>query len=175
MKRKPLDEQGLWQYAVRALGARAHSAAEMRTKLMARANRQEDVEGILARLAEYGYLNDVRFAEMVAGTRLETQGFGKARVLRELRQRRVASGTAEEAAARTFAGVDEMELAAQYLQRRILRHGPLLDEPKQLASAYGKLRRAGFPTPVILTVLKRHARDPELLDTFEEPPEETAG
>ena len=173
MTRKRLDAEQLWHYAVRALAGRAHSTGEMRTKLEARASRPDDVPAILARLLDYGYLDDARFAEMVAGVRLQTQGFGKARVLRELSQRKVAPKLAQAAAARTFSDVSENDLVEQYLERRVLRPGALLEAPKDLASAYRKLRRAGFSTPAILAALKRRTRDPELVDTFEEPEEES--
>jgi len=40
-----------------------------------------------------------------------------------------------------------------------------------MASAYRRLLRAGFRSAVIVRVLKKFARDPDLLDGFE-PPEE---
>src|ERR1035438_7409691 len=51
-KRKPrhMDAEGLWIYALRALGGRAHSTGEMREKLARRAERAQDVETVLARL-----------------------------------------------------------------------------------------------------------------------------
>ena len=53
----------LWGYALRVLGGRACSIGELREKLLRRAERAEDVPGLLARLKEYGYLDDQRFAE----------------------------------------------------------------------------------------------------------------
>ena len=69
-KRTPrlLDADGLWELALKALGARACSAGELRQKLRARATNLEDVDATLARLKEYRYLDDRRFAEnMVCG------------------------------------------------------------------------------------------------------------
>ena len=67
-ERKPrcLDREGLWNYALRALGGRAHSTGEMREKLGRRAERAEDVEGVLARLKESKYLDDRQFADAAA-------------------------------------------------------------------------------------------------------------
>ena len=42
-----------------------------------------------------------------------------------------------------------------------------------MASAYRRLLRAGFRSGTIVKVLKKFARDPDLLDGFE-PPEEPA-
>jgi hypothetical protein len=55
--------------------------------------------------------------------------------------------------------------------RSASREGLFQDE-KELASAYRKLLRAGFTSGNIVRVLKRFARDPDLLDALE-PPEET--
>ena len=46
---------------------------------------------------------------------------------------------------------------------------------KELASAYRKLLRAGFSSGNIVRVLKRFARDPDLLDQFEPPVETEEG
>jgi len=42
-----LDSEALWQYALRALAGRAHSAGDLRQKLERRAERAGDVAGIL--------------------------------------------------------------------------------------------------------------------------------
>src|SRR6202171_5687255 len=89
-KKAPLAAQALWDYAVKALAARAHSTGELRRKLAARAEGADDVEAPIARLRDYGYLNDHRFAENFAGSKLENNGLGKSRVLIDLRQRKVS-------------------------------------------------------------------------------------
>ena len=58
--------RSLWQYALKILAGRAHSAGEMREKLRRRAARAGDVEEALARLKDLGYLDDRRFAERFA-------------------------------------------------------------------------------------------------------------
>src|SRR5215831_14168663 len=96
-ERKPrqLDGEGLWNYALRALGGRAHSTGEMREKLSRRAADPEDVDRVLARLKDSRYLDDHRFADGYATARLANERLGKTRVLRDLRHRRVAPALAE--------------------------------------------------------------------------------
>ena len=62
-KRKRLDAEGLWQYALKTLGSRAQSTGELREKLRQRAETASDVDEALSRLKDLGYLNDQRFAE----------------------------------------------------------------------------------------------------------------
>jgi tripartite-type tricarboxylate transporter receptor subunit TctC len=54
------------------------------------------VDAVLAKLKDAKYLDDQRFAENYAAARLENEGFGKMRVLRDLRQHRVAPKLAEQ-------------------------------------------------------------------------------
>jgi regulatory protein len=176
MKKKALlPAEALWDFAVKTLAARAHSAAELRRKLTAKAERSADVEDAIARLREYGYLNDSRFAENFAGTKLENQGVGKSRVLRDLRERRVSPALAQRTVDRVYKEVDEMELIASFIRRKVRTKEPLpeaLEDPKTLASAYRKLIRAGFSPSNVIRALKRIAKRQDLLDGFE-PEEET--
>ena len=65
-----LDAEALWGYALKVLGGRAYSSGELREKLRRRAARSGDVDDILARLKDHGYLDDRRFAEGFAASRL---------------------------------------------------------------------------------------------------------
>src|SRR5689334_11847371 len=95
-KIRRLDADALWAYALKALGGRAHSTGELREKLRRRAQKPEDVDDVLARLKEYSYLDDRRYAETFASARLANEKFGRTRVVRDLRQHRVAPGLADE-------------------------------------------------------------------------------
>lgn len=164
-----MDADALWEFAVKALAQRAHSTAELKRKLARRADRASDVDAILLRLKEYGYLDDARFAEDFAATRLQDRGLGAHRVLRDLRERRIAPQLAERTVRKVYADVDEDRLVEEHIRRRL--RAVEFHDQKELASSYRKLLRAGFSTGAIVRALKRFAREPELLDGFE-PPEE---
>ena len=172
-KRASLDADGLWELALKLLGGRAYSSGELRQKLRTRAGRAEDVDATLARLKEYRYLDDRRFAESFAAARLENQRLGRNRVARDLRGRRVAPAVAEAAIEKTYQRVDEVALIEAYIRKKYRDTPPadLFQTEKQLASAYRRLMRAGFGSGNIIRALKRFAAHPELLDGFE-PPEE---
>jgi regulatory protein len=178
MARKPpprLDADALSDYAVRLLAGRAHSIGELRRKLERKAAQAADVEPVLARLKEHGYLDDRKFAESYAEARRGENRFGRNRVLRDLRERRVAPALAERTVEHVYSEVNEEALIEDFLRRKY-RTAPregLFQEDKDLASAYRKLARAGFRAGDIVRVLKRFAKDPDLLDGFE-PPEEGA-
>ena len=174
-KRAVLSPEALWAFAVKALAARALSTGELRARLLERAERPADVEHTIARLRDYRYLDDSRFAENFAGAKLENDGYGKARVLRDLRERKVSAAVAQRTVDRLYGKLDEMELIADFIRRKIKTQAPLpeaLEDPKILTSAYRKLLRAGFSSSNAIGALKRIAKKQDLLDDFEPPEEE---
>jgi regulatory protein len=174
-KKTLLDAGALWEYAVRVLAGRAYSTGELREQLRRKAARAADVDPTIARLKEYGYLDDRKYAENFAAARLENQGLGKTRVLADLSRRRVAPAVAQQTVGKVYREVDEEALAEQFVRRkfRLAPKENLFREEREMASAYRRLLRAGFRSATIVTVLKKFARDPDLLDGFE-PPEEPA-
>ena len=136
-----------------------------------RAANPADADGVIDRLKDIGYLNDQRFAENYAVARVENEGFGRMRVLNDLRSRRVSGQMAEQAVEHAIGDKSEAALIDAFIERRmhsVAAGGPIEDERK-LAAAYRKLRRAGFSSGPILSALKRIAARP---DALEEPLEE---
>jgi regulatory protein len=172
-KRLRKDAAALWEYALRVLAGRAHSSGELREKLRGKAELAGDVDPTIARLKEYGYLNDRTFAENFAAARLENEGLGKTRVLADLSRRRVAPAVAQQTVGKVYEDVNEQTLAEEFVRRkfRMASRANLFQDQKQMASAYRRLVRAGFRSATVVAVLKKFAADPELLDGFE-PPEE---
>jgi len=167
----------LFEYSVRYLAQRSCSSEELKTKLRRRAARSSDADSVVARLQDAGYLNDARFAESFASSRAENDGFGRMRVLSDLRSRRVAPTTAERAVAEVFAGKDEADLIDAFIERRMpsLKEAGLIEDQRDLAKAFRRLRRAGFSSGGALSALKRRAARPEEIEEpteDEEDPEE---
>jgi regulatory protein len=173
-KRLLPDAAALWEYALLVLGGRAYSSGELRDKLRGKAQRAADVDPTMARLKEYGYLDDRKFAESFAAARLENQGLGKTRVLADLSRRRVAPAVAQQSVGKVYENVSEEALAEAFVRSkfRMASREHLFQDDKHMAPAYRRLVRAGFRPATAIAVLKKFARDPDLLDGFE-PPEET--
>lgn len=165
-KPKTLDQNALLDYAGMALSARAQSLSELRTRLRRRAADPQDVEIVIAKLKENGIVDDTRFAASYVSWRRENQGLGKTRVLHDLMARRVAPAVAREAVDEAYKEVDEIALIETYLEKRYRGKdlGALLAEPKHLASAFRRLRTAGFSAGNSIKVLKRFAARAEELE-----------
>jgi len=95
-------EPSLSARAMRLLARREHSRDELRRKLARIASEGEDVDGVVEKLAQKGWLSDARYAEQAV--RAKARRFGPLKVARELR----AKGVADETIAAAFqaAGVD---------------------------------------------------------------------
>jgi regulatory protein len=157
-------------YAARTLSGRAQTSSELREKLRRRAVRKEDVDGVISRLKDAGYLNDKRFAESFANWRRDNAGFGKTRVVRDLMSRRVAPARAKQAADTAYQESDEIAMIEAFLARKYRGKDlkTMLTEEKHLASAYRRLRGAGFGTGNSIKVLKRYAAEADRLEEMEE-------
>jgi len=166
-----LNAERLWSYALRLLSGRAYSTGELREKLRRRAEREADADNAIARLKDLGYLDDRRFAETFAHARLSGEKLGSARVAQDLRRRRVAPSLAERTVREVYQDVDETALIEDWVRRkyRLAPREGLFDSDKDMAAAYRRLLHAGFRSGEIVRVLKRFAKNPELLDAWEPP------
>ena len=156
----PLDtEEELYDVALRALMRRAHSVEEMKKKLARRTRNELLVRVVLARLKENGQLNDERFAKQFTRNRTESRKQGQFRIARELRTRGVSDVNISSALEASAAESDPAALVRQRIARKLKSlRGPLSEEKiddKKLASIYGSLLRAGFPSDLIRRELKR--------------------
>ncbi|MDQ2775112.1 MAG: recombination regulator RecX [Acidobacteriota bacterium] len=172
-KAKKLNADQLWDYALKALGQRAYSAGEIRQKLMGRAETSADVTQTMLKLRDYGLTDDKKFSEAFASSRLQNQGLGSFRVLRQLRAKRVAGPVAANAVSTAYAGTSEAALIENFLSRKY-RNTDLrefLKQQKNVASVYRRLRTAGFSSGSSLDALKRYTKS---VEDWSEPPEEDA-
>lgn len=160
-------------YAGQALTMRAQSAAELRTRLLKKGT-AADVDSVLSKLKEAGYLDDSKFAAAYAGWRKDNEGFGRGRVLRDLIARKVPTPVAKAASEAAFRETDEVEMIEAFLARKFRGKNlaEMLKEEKGLASAYRRLRTAGFSTSNSIRVLKRFSYKAEQLEDSE-PTEES--
>jgi regulatory protein len=130
--------------AIKLLTAKSRSIAELRELLMQGRNATtDDVEEVLARLKEYGYLDDERFALSYASSRVRQRPVGRARLKRDLALKKVDKEIADEALDLVFAENSESDLIDLAIEKRTrLRGRPKnRDEAKRL---FDHLLRQGF-------------------------------
>jgi regulatory protein len=135
---------------------RAHSIYEMREYLGRRAQDEQKVRAIIARLCDQHYLDDARYALEYARQHAMARRQGPFRIARELRARGVAEGDIKAALDHVFTETDETALARSRLKRQLARARGPVDERKA-ASLYRSLLRAGFSSDIIRRELRRAA------------------
>lgn len=120
--------------ALRILGYRFNSEAELRRKLEAKRFDGETIAATLARLREEKWLDDDRYAGAYVRTRVR-KGLGRLRIRGELRAAGVDEEAAERALRENAAGEEErLQAAYEKLARR-------LSDPDKIAA---RLLRQGF-------------------------------
>jgi regulatory protein len=149
-----LNEEALYDYAVKALGRRMRTQVELRRLMKVRVEPGERgdaaISNVLARLNERGYLNDAAYAETYARLRQENDKFGQRRVRQSLGQKGVSSEIVNKVVEASYAQTNEEALARQYLERKRIRKP---ENEKETARVMRRLVTAGFSTGVIYKIL----------------------
>ena len=169
-KPEPLTEAALYEYAANALGRRMRTIAEltrlMRQRVEPGESGQAKINAVIARLKEYGYLNDADYATNYARLRQENASFGKRRVRQDLAVKGVKAEVIASTLDAVYEDVNEEALARRHLERKGVKQ-PTND--KEAARVMRMLIRAGFSTGVIYGILKRWNISEDALAALENP------
>ena len=164
----PLDENALHEYALKSLGRRMRSESELRRLMQAKVEREESgaakINKVIARLKEYGYLDDTAFAENYTQLRQQNEKFGARRVSQELNRKGIAQQTISETIETKYAEVSEEALAREHLERKRIRKP---ENEKETARVMRRLVTAGFSTGVIYKILRQWDVPDEALAALE--------
>jgi regulatory protein len=152
--RKFDTEDELYDVALRALMRRAHSVHEMKQKLARRTDNELLVRVVMARLKENGQLDDQRYAQQFIRDRTQSRKQGQFRIRRELRARGVSDSVIKTTLEESATQNDPAATVRQRIERKLKSYRGEIDGQK-IASIYGSLLRAGFPSDLIRTELKR--------------------
>jgi regulatory protein len=137
-----------FQRAAKLLAAKPRSIAELRERLAERCSNKAIVETVIARLREYGYLDDERYALTYASSKVRQQPVGRRRLQQSLVMKQVDRKVADEALDQVFAETSEEDLIDQAIAKRVRLRG----RPKTRAEAkslFDYLLRQGFPFDLV--------------------------
>jgi regulatory protein len=137
-----------FQRAVKLLAAKPRSIEELRERLAERCSSKEIVEIVIARLREYGYLDDERYALGYAASKVRQQPIGRRRLEQSLQMKKVDRAVAEEALDQVFAETPEAELLDRALAKRIRLRGRPTTRA-EAKSLFDHLLRQGFPFELV--------------------------
>jgi len=137
-----------FQRAGKLLAAKARSVAELRERLLERCSDKAVVEIVIARLREYGYLDDERYAVSYASSKVRQSPVGRRRLEQSLAMKKVDRAAANEALDQVFAETPEEVLIDRAIEKRVRLRG----RPKTRAEAkslFDHLLRQGFPFELV--------------------------
>lgn len=171
-----LNESGLYDYAVKALGRRMRTEVELRRLMRGRVEPGPGGEGVvqtvIGRLKEQRYLDDRSYAETFSRLRRENEKFGQRRVRQALGQKGVSAKIVDQVVTEGYAKTDEEALARQYLERKRLRKPA---DEKETARVMRRLVAAGFSIAVIYRVLRQWDVPEESLSALDSVEEQEHG
>jgi regulatory protein len=164
-----LDESALREYAVKSLGRRMRSESDLRRLMRAKVEPDETgaakVNAVIARLKEYGYLNDIVFADNYVQLRQQNEKHGARRVRQDLGLKGVSKEIIADTIQTRYADVNEEALARLHLERKRIRK-PTND--KETNRVMRRLVTAGFSTGVIYKILRQWEVPDEALAALDE-------
>jgi regulatory protein len=135
------------------LARRPRSVAELRRALEKKFPDNPANEEAIARLRSLGYLNDKKFAEIMAASLARNRGYGRFRVRRELKSRLVDYRTIEPALEEAYEETDERELLTRTIEKKISAMKLPLT-PSKLNSLCQSLVRRGFAPDAIIKAVR---------------------
>ena len=149
------------QRAVKLLAAKPRSVQELRERLLEKQWADEAAaDYALAKLKEYGYLDDERFAFGFASYRVRQKPVGRQRLARDLQTKKVSKETADAALELVYQETPEEELIARAIEKRVrLRGRPTTRQ--ETKSLYDHLQRLGFSYDLIIRKVREASDAPE--------------
>ena len=152
------------QRAVKLLAAKPRSVEELRERLLEKEWTDEAAaDYALAKLKEYGYLDDDRFAFGFASYRVRQKPVGRQRLARDLQTRKVPKETAEAALELVYQETPEEELIARAIEKRVrLRGRP--QTRQETKSLYDHLLRLGFSYDLIIRKVREASSEQDVED-----------
>lgn len=144
--------------AIRLISAKSRSVNELRERLLqGRGTNKADVEAVISRLKEYGYLDDERFAFSYASLKIKQRPIGRRRLERDLKFKKVDSAIAAEALELVYAETSEEELIDRAIEKRIRLKGRPSNR-LEAKSLFDHLLRQGFPFELVCEKVRTASR-----------------
>jgi regulatory protein len=142
------------------LNRRERTVSEVRSHLGRKGVSEESVDACIRTLADQGFLDDARFAQLFVSDKRELEQWGSERIRRGLLARGIERDLAERVLERPrddrVPEPSELDRALALLRRRF--PAPIGDR-RDRERAFGVLIRKGYESELALDALAAHARD----------------
>ncbi len=143
--------------ALKMLGRRELSEAQIRQRLARRQHADEDIDAAVARLREERAIDDVRVAEAIARTQVSIKKRGRLRVRRQIEQAGILPATANRVINAVYGALDQDALLESSLAKRLRGRERIADDA-EFRRLYRYLIGQGFEPDRVMATLKKHSR-----------------
>ncbi len=141
-------------FLTRSTAQRPLTVAEARDKLQGKGHDTDVVDAVVARAVAVGMLDDAAFAAAWVNDRGVNRGYGRSRLVRELRRRQVPDVVIDDAL-QQLDGHDEEAQATDLAEARARRMPATLEPEKVASRLVGFLVRRGYPSGVAHRVARQ--------------------
>jgi regulatory protein len=159
----PVPEVTAYVDAVKLLGRRELSVAQLRAKLAEREHDAADIDRAITLLVENGSLDDARLARAYVARALEVKKRGRSRIQRELSAIGIEHEVASEVLGEAFGDLDERALVKKALEKK-LPGKKTIEDRAAYARVYQFLMRQGFSHAAITAVLRAYRKGSDPLE-----------
>jgi len=149
-----VDSRRAYIDALKMLGRRELSEAQVRQRLARREHDAEAIDAAVARLLEERAIDDNRVAEAIARTETGFRKRGRLRVRRKIESAGIAPAVARRAVDEVFGNLDGDELLESALGKR-LRRGMTIADDREFNRLYRYLIGQGFEPDRVLALLRK--------------------
>jgi len=133
--------------AIKYLSSRDHSQFELRKKLLPHANSEEELDEVIKKLTEKGYLSNQRFTESFIASK--SKKFGIRKITQDLQQHQLDSEILKTEVEKLKAS--EPLRCFEIWERKF---GQLTKEPNELAKQVRFLASRGFSHEIIMGIVR---------------------
>jgi regulatory protein len=153
-----LNRPTAYNYALNLLGARPYSTSALRKKLIQKEYEPADAEDAIGRLVDNGLLDDRKYAEQFARSKIVTTGASKRRVQQDLYRKGIKGALATDAIAAVIEDeeIDPAAVIERVARKKLAQLGDL--EPIVIRRRlFAFLARRGYELDEIKAVVARLA------------------
>ena len=151
-----MNKPTAYNYALNLLSARPYSTQALHRKLIQKEYTTADADDAIRRLVDNGLLNDEKFAEQYARSKMLSTGASKRRLTQDLYRKGIKGDVAAAAIGNVIADeeIDTAALIEQVARKKLTQLGDL--EPLVLRRRlFGFLARRGYDVDEIKAVVAR--------------------
>jgi regulatory protein len=143
-----------YNYALNLLAARPHSTQSLRRKLVQKQYLADEVSSTIDRLLDNGLLNDARYAEKYARSKILATGASKRRLQQDLYRKGIKGDTATDAIAAVLETeeIDPAEVIERVARKKLAQLGDL-EPPVVRRRLFAFLARRGYDLDEIKRVV----------------------